>query len=153
MRQAARGRCVSFILAVIELYTAASDKQEIQNWHFSMLEKAGAKKMVDFCNVFSDDLPMLDFLNGEECAQKLRVDYSAGIRYHRFERNILNIAMVNKLYDLAVMQPDVPVSIKEHYLSLEHHANACIGCRSCESRCPFGVKVADRMIQTAGLFS
>ena len=64
----------------------------------------------------------------------------------------IDIAMVNKLYDLAVMQPDLPASLKEHYLSLAHHAGECIGCRGCESRCPFGVKVADRMVRTAGLF-
>ena len=64
----------------------------------------------------------------------------------------IDIAMVNKLYDLAVMQPTVPHSLKEHYLSLEHHAGDCIGCRGCESRCPFSVKIADRMIRTAGLF-
>ena len=60
--------------------------------------------------------------------------------------------MVNKLYDLAVMQPEVPASLREHYLSLQHHAGECIGCRSCESRCPFGVKVADGMARTAALF-
>ena len=64
----------------------------------------------------------------------------------------IDIAMVNKLYDLAVMQPDVPESLKQHYLSLEHHAEECIGCRGCESRCPFGVKVADRMARIAELF-
>ena len=64
----------------------------------------------------------------------------------------IDIAMVNKLYDLAVMQPEVPSSLKQHYLSLAHHADECIGCRGCESRCPFGVKVADRMQRTAALF-
>ena len=64
----------------------------------------------------------------------------------------IDIAMVNKLYDLAVMQPEVPESLKQHYLSLEHHAGKCVGCRGCESRCPFGVKVADRMERTAELF-
>ena len=64
----------------------------------------------------------------------------------------IDIAMVNKLYDLAVMQPEVPESLKQHYLSLEHHADECIGCRGCESRCPFGVRVADRMTKTAELF-
>ena len=64
----------------------------------------------------------------------------------------IDIAMVNKLYDLAVMQPEVPASVKQHYLSLEHHAKECIGCRGCESRCPFSVKVADRMTRTAELF-
>ncbi len=64
----------------------------------------------------------------------------------------IDIAMVNKYYDLASMQEEVPSSIKEHYLSLDHHAGECIGCRGCESRCPFGVKIADRMIRTAELF-
>ena len=65
----------------------------------------------------------------------------------------IDIAMVNKLYDLAVMQPEVPASLREHYLSLTHRADECIGCRGCESRCPFGVPVADRMRQTAALFA
>ena len=64
----------------------------------------------------------------------------------------IDIAMVNKLYDLAVMQPEVPSSLKQHYLSLAHHADECIGCRGCENRCPFGVKVAERMQRTAALF-
>ena len=64
----------------------------------------------------------------------------------------IDIAMVNKLYDLAVMQPEIPASLKQHYLSLDHHAGECIGCHGCESRCPFGVKVADRMSGTAELF-
>lgn len=64
----------------------------------------------------------------------------------------IDIAMVNKYYDLATMQPEVPVTIKEHYLALEHNADACIGCKSCESRCPFGVKIAERMKKTAELF-
>ena len=64
----------------------------------------------------------------------------------------IDIAMVNKLYDLAVMQPEVPVSLREHYLSLAHHASECVGCQGCEQRCPFGVPVAERMRKTAALF-
>ncbi|MBQ6594362.1 MAG: aldo/keto reductase [Clostridia bacterium] len=64
----------------------------------------------------------------------------------------IDIAMVNKLYDLAKMQPDVPASLREHYRALEHRADECVGCRGCESRCPFGVRVADRMRKTAELF-
>lgn len=64
----------------------------------------------------------------------------------------IDIAMVNKYYDLATMQPEVPATVREHYLALEHRADACIGCRSCESRCPFGVKIAERMRKTAELF-
>jgi hypothetical protein len=64
----------------------------------------------------------------------------------------IDIAMVNKLYDLAVMQPEVPPSLREHYFSLEHHANECISCKGCEKRCPFGVNVSERMKKTAALF-
>ena len=64
----------------------------------------------------------------------------------------IDIAMVNKFYDLAVQQPEVPESVRSHYEALGTTASACIGCHGCESRCPFGVKVADRMVKTAELF-
>ena len=64
----------------------------------------------------------------------------------------IDIAMVSKLYDLAVMQPEVPASLREHYLALEHHAGECVACGGCEKRCPFGVKVTDRMKKAAALF-
>lgn len=64
----------------------------------------------------------------------------------------IDIAMVNKLYDLAVMQKTLPDSILDHYRVMKTKAGDCIGCRTCESRCPFGVKIADRMKQTAELF-
>lgn len=64
----------------------------------------------------------------------------------------IDIAMVNKYYDLATMQPEVPATVKAHYEALEHHADECIGCKACESRCPFGVKIAERMAKTAALF-
>ncbi len=64
----------------------------------------------------------------------------------------LDIAMINKYYDLAVMQPEVPATIKSHYMLLEHKASECIACRECESRCPFGVSIAEKMGRTAELF-
>ena len=64
----------------------------------------------------------------------------------------IDIAMVNKFYDLAVQQPSVPESVQAHYEALGTGASACVGCRSCEERCPFGVKVADRMSAAAELF-
>lgn len=64
----------------------------------------------------------------------------------------IDIAMVNKFYDLAMMQPQVPESVASHYLALDHHASECIGCQSCETRCPFGVSIAERMEKTAVLF-
>ncbi|MBR6058570.1 MAG: aldo/keto reductase [Victivallales bacterium] len=64
----------------------------------------------------------------------------------------IDIAMVNKLYDLAVMQPDIPSSLREHYKALESNASDCIGCGGCETRCPFGVSIVERMRKAAELF-
>ena len=66
----------------------------------------------------------------------------------------IDIAMVNKFYDLAAAQKEgaVPDSVREHYKALGTTAGACLQCHACETRCPFGVKVAERMTRTAGLF-
>lgn len=64
----------------------------------------------------------------------------------------IDIAMVNKLYDLAVMQEVVPKSVRAHYMALEKNASHCTGCGGCETRCPFGVEVAARMKKAAALF-
>ncbi|MBQ7463683.1 MAG: aldo/keto reductase [Lachnospiraceae bacterium] len=64
----------------------------------------------------------------------------------------IDIAMVNKFYDLASAQGTVPESVMEHYRAMPHTASECIGCKGCESRCPFEVKIADRMKKTAALF-
>ena len=64
----------------------------------------------------------------------------------------IDIAMVNKFYDLAVQQGKVPDSVKAHYEALSHTASECVGCKGCESRCPFGVEIADKMEKAAELF-
>ena len=64
----------------------------------------------------------------------------------------INIAMVNKFYDLAVVHEKVPESIQEHYNNLEAHASDCFGCGKCENRCPFGVEIIEVMKKAAGLF-
>ncbi|MEG1593489.1 MAG: aldo/keto reductase [Oscillibacter sp.] len=65
----------------------------------------------------------------------------------------IDIAMVNKLYDLALMQPEVPASVRGHYQALSATAADCVACHACESRCPFGVSIAARMQSAAALFS
>ena len=57
----------------------------------------------------------------------------------------IDIAMVNKLCDLAEMQSEPPASLRAHYASLSANASNCIACGSCQERCPFGVQVIDRM--------
>lgn len=64
----------------------------------------------------------------------------------------IDIAMVNKLYDLAAMQEEVPATVKAHYGQLSANAGDCIQCGGCETRCPFGVRIVDRMKKTRDLF-
>ena len=64
----------------------------------------------------------------------------------------IDIAMVNKLYDLAVMHSQVPATVRAHYEALRANASDCIGCRTCEGRCPFHVPVAERMQKARELF-
>ena len=64
----------------------------------------------------------------------------------------IDIAMVNKYYDLAVMQTAVPPTVQAHYEALPVTAGACIACGACEPRCPFGVPIVERMEQATALF-
>ena len=64
----------------------------------------------------------------------------------------IDIPTVNKFSDLAALHDEVPDSVREHYRALDVTAAACVGCRACEGRCPFGVQVAEKMAQTAERF-
>lgn len=54
----------------------------------------------------------------------------------------INIGLVNKYYDLAKVGDKMAAS---HYEKLSSHAEDCIQCGHCESRCPFGVLQPLRM--------
>ena len=64
----------------------------------------------------------------------------------------IDIAMVNKLYDLAVMQEEVPATVQAHYSMLSANASDCIRCAACEKRCPFEVSIVERMEKAVQLF-
>ena len=64
----------------------------------------------------------------------------------------IDIAAVNKFFDLASAYDEVPDSLLEHYRALGATASECVACRACEGRCPFGVRVAERMAAAAELF-
>lgn len=64
----------------------------------------------------------------------------------------IDIASVNKFFDLASAYDEVPDSLREHYRALGATAEACVACHACEGRCPFGVRVAERMEAAAELF-
>ena len=70
----------------------------------------------------------------------------------------IDIARVSKFLDLAEMQlggdnSEVPSLVRGHYDALEHKADECIGCGACESRCPFGVGIVERMSRAAEIFA
>lgn len=64
----------------------------------------------------------------------------------------IDIAMVTKLYDLAVVQQEIPETVKAHYQALEVGAEACIECGQCEPNCPFGVHIIENMRKAKNIF-
>ena len=62
----------------------------------------------------------------------------------------LNIGLINKYYDLALAGDEMA---KGHYYKLPVHADACIKCGHCESRCPFHVKQESRMEEIKSYFA
>ena len=64
----------------------------------------------------------------------------------------INIAMVNKYYDLARHHDEVPESIKSHHNDLTYNSFDCIACGSCEDRCPFNVGIVEIMEKAKELF-
>lgn len=64
----------------------------------------------------------------------------------------IDIASVNKYLDLALIQEDVPETLKNHYDLLEHYASECIECGLCIKNCPFGVEIINKMRQAVKLF-
>ncbi len=65
----------------------------------------------------------------------------------------IDIAAVNKYLDIARLDiENVPPSIHSHYMGLIKSGKDCIGCGSCEKRCPFGVPIIKNMEEAAGIF-
>lgn len=61
----------------------------------------------------------------------------------------LEIGLINKYYDLSKLGDPMA---REHYLTLEHHASACVQCGHCNQRCPFHVDQMARMQEIAAYF-
>ncbi len=64
----------------------------------------------------------------------------------------IDIASVNKYYNLTLAQDEVPETVREHYSLLAHHASECIACGRCQSNCPFGVDIIGHMRLAAAKF-
>ena len=57
----------------------------------------------------------------------------------------IDVADVTKFLNLTRAQNMVPETVAQHYRVLDAHASDCVGCGSCEERCPFGVSVRENM--------
>lgn len=134
----------------------------IQCLHYALTRPGVASVMVGF-----DNNKHVDEAVAYENASEQEKDYSeilAKAPHHAYYGQCtycghcapcpkkIDIAMVNKLYDLATMHETIPATLKAHYTGLQANADDCIGCGSCEKRCPFGVKIIQRMDHAKEIF-
>ena len=135
----------------------------VQCIHYALTRPAAASILAGF-----DEPAHVDDAVAYETATEAQKDYAsvlAGAPKHAYFGQCtycghcapctagIDIAAVNKFYDLAVMQSEVPASIREHYRALDAAADDCTACAACEPRCPFGVPIAERMEKAAELFA
>lgn len=66
--------------------------------------------------------------------------------------SMIDIAAVNKFIDLVELDKKPADSVRAHYFSLENRADDCIRCSACEERCPFNVRVTERMERAKIIF-
>ncbi len=134
----------------------------VQLLHYALTRPAVASVMCGF-----DTVEQIDAALAYETADENAKDYASVIAsapLHAYSGQCvycghckpcpegLDIAMINKFYDLACAQNEIPSSVRAHYLALGTHASSCVACHGCESRCPFHVKVAERMKKAAECF-
>ena len=130
--------------------------------HYALTRPAVASVLLG-CSSGAEVLDALRYLNASDAER----DYSHiyGTLQSDFRGNCvycshcqpcpvgIDIAAVNKYLDIARLDEEqVPPSIRSHYASLEHNGSDCIGCGSCEKRCPFGVPIIQRMSDAAQMF-
>lgn len=130
--------------------------------HYALTRPAVASVMVG-CNSAQEMRDALAYLDVDAQAR----DYSAvlGTLRNDFKGNCvycghcqpcpvgIDVAAVNKYLDIARLdEANIPPSIRSHYASLSHTGAECIGCGSCEKRCPFGVTVIENMAAADQVF-
>ncbi|MBN2851330.1 MAG: aldo/keto reductase [Clostridia bacterium] len=134
----------------------------VQCLHYALTRPGVAAVMAGFNTVAEVDAAL-----AYETATEEQKDYAsvlANAPYHAYQGQCtycnhclpcpsnIDIAMVNKLYDLAVMQEEIPATVRAHYINLSANASDCISCGACEKRCPFSVPVMELMRKTDSLF-
>jgi len=64
----------------------------------------------------------------------------------------IDVAMVTKFLNLSKAQGEVPETVRQHYSVLDAAAGECIQCHTCESRCPFEVKIVNNIAEAKEMF-
>ena len=135
----------------------------VQCIHYALSQKGVASIFVGVNNVEELDAA-LEYETASE-SQKEYKDILANAPKHSFEGKCMycghcapctseiDVAMVIKIYDLAVIHDDVPQSVREHYNNLKYDATECIACGDCEERCPFNVRIVDIMLDAQDLLN
>ena len=133
----------------------------VQCLHYALTRPAVASVMVGY-----DSIEQVDAAVAYETASDTEKDYASVLAHapaHAYYGQCtycghcapcpagIDIPMVNKLFDLAAMQEDAPDTLKAHYKALLKNGKDCISCRTCETRCPFGVSIAERMKKAQAL--
>ncbi len=77
-------------------------------------------------------------------------DYSILGTFKATNHQGLDISLINKYYDLALLGDELA---KDHYHHLEKKASDCIDCHHCDQRCPFHVHQSQRMKEIANYFN
>jgi hypothetical protein len=134
----------------------------VQCIHYALEQKGVVSIFVGVDNVEEMDAA-LEYETASESEKEYR-SILANAPMHSFEGKCMycghcapcasqiDIAMLIKLYDLAVIHEEVPQSVRQHYNNLTYDATECIACGDCEERCPFGVKIVDIMLDAQDLF-
>jgi predicted aldo/keto reductase-like oxidoreductase len=65
----------------------------------------------------------------------------------------IDIAGVNRVYDAAALREnEIPPGLRARYKAFSKSGADCVKCGSCEERCPFGVRVMERMDAVVKMF-
>ena len=56
-------------------YTTTSDKLDLQEWNFEIMKKMGEKTVVDFAGTVLEQMPLVEFINGDLTPAQLQEEY------------------------------------------------------------------------------
>lgn len=129
--------------------------------HYALTRPAVASVMLG-CSSGAEVLDTLNYLKASDAERDyshiygtLRNDFKGNCVYCSHCQPCpvgIDIAAVNKYLDIARLDTErIPPSIKSHYASLSHKGAECIGCGSCEKRCPFDVPIIKNMAEAENL--